>query len=78
MGFGLTVSTGHGAMRCSPPIYPLTLYHQRRRRSHWTAADSPMRSPEASRAAQGAIQSGPLTAWRGAGEIVPRETGTVP
>ena len=28
--------------------------------------------------AQGAIQSGPLTAWRGAGEIVPRETRTVP
>jgi len=37
-----------------------------------------MRSSEASRAAQGAIQCGPLTAWQGAGEIVARETGIVP
>jgi len=32
------LGTGHGAMRYLPPIYPLTLYHQPRRRPHRTAA----------------------------------------
>ena len=32
------LGAGHGAMRYLPPIYPLTLCHQPRRRPHRTAA----------------------------------------
>ena len=31
------LGSGHGAMRYLPPIYPRTLYHQRRRRPHRAA-----------------------------------------